>query len=85
VILTGSLARGDFRQGSDIDLAADGIPPELFFQAGAGRASMTKARSRLNEELAVDDLALFPSGKSFRAAMSSSSVGLRSGFAMKRY
>lgn len=35
VILTGSLARGDFRQGSDIDLAAEGIPPELFFQAGA--------------------------------------------------
>jgi predicted nucleotidyltransferase len=35
VILVGSLARGEFRQGSDIDLAVEGIPDEVFFQAGA--------------------------------------------------
>lgn len=35
VVLLGSLARGDFRVGSDIDLAAEGIPDEKFFRAGA--------------------------------------------------
>jgi predicted nucleotidyltransferase len=35
VVLVGSLARGEFRAGSDIDLAAEGIPDELFFRAGA--------------------------------------------------
>lgn len=35
VILLGSLARGEFRGGSDIDLAAEGIPDEQFFRAGA--------------------------------------------------
>lgn len=35
VVLAGSLARGDFRVGSDIDLAAEGIPVGLFFRAGA--------------------------------------------------
>lgn len=35
VILVGSLARGDFKSGSDIDLAAEGIPAESFFAAGA--------------------------------------------------
>jgi predicted nucleotidyltransferase len=35
VILVGSLARGEFRIGSDIDLAAEGIPDDCFFRAGA--------------------------------------------------
>ncbi|MGH7859120.1 MAG: nucleotidyltransferase family protein [Candidatus Binatia bacterium] len=35
VILGGSLARGDFHRGSDIDLAVEGISPEEFFRAGA--------------------------------------------------
>ncbi|MBI4703166.1 MAG: nucleotidyltransferase domain-containing protein [Deltaproteobacteria bacterium] len=35
VVLAGSLARGEFRRGSDIDLAAAGIPHDLFFRAGA--------------------------------------------------
>jgi predicted nucleotidyltransferase len=35
VVLCGSLARGDFQQGSDIDLAVEGIPDDRFFAAGA--------------------------------------------------
>ena len=35
VVLVGSLARGGFRAGSDIDLAAEGIPDDAFFRAGA--------------------------------------------------
>ena len=35
VILVGSLCRGEFGDGSDIDLAVSGVSPELFFRAGA--------------------------------------------------
>jgi uncharacterized protein len=35
VVLVGSLARGDFAPGSDIDLAAEGVPDDRFFAAGA--------------------------------------------------
>lgn len=35
VVLVGSLARGDFAEGSDIDLAVEGLPPDVFFAAGA--------------------------------------------------
>jgi predicted nucleotidyltransferase len=35
VVLTGSLARGDFRRGSDLDLAVAGIRPDAIFGAGA--------------------------------------------------
>jgi len=35
VVLVGSLARGEFCVGSDIDLAAEGIPVGSFFRAGA--------------------------------------------------
>lgn len=35
VILTGSLARGEFRRGSDIDLAVEGLCPDAIFGAGA--------------------------------------------------
>lgn len=33
IVLFGSLARGRFRADSDIDLAAEGIPPDRFFDA----------------------------------------------------
>jgi uncharacterized protein len=35
VVLVGSLARGEFKSGSDIDLAVEGIAPEAFFAASA--------------------------------------------------
>ena len=35
VILVGSLARGEFAVGSDIDFAAEGISDDVFFRAGA--------------------------------------------------
>lgn len=35
VILVGSLSRGEFAEGSDIDLAVTGVRPEVFFRAGA--------------------------------------------------
>ena len=38
VVLCGSLARGDFRRGSDIDLAVEGVPAERFFEASAAAA-----------------------------------------------
>lgn len=35
VVLVGSLARGEFAVGSDIDLAAEGLADDRFFRAGA--------------------------------------------------
>lgn len=35
VILTGSLARGEFRSDSDIDLLVEGLPVDALFRAGA--------------------------------------------------
>ncbi|MGH7899137.1 MAG: nucleotidyltransferase family protein [Candidatus Binatia bacterium] len=35
VILAGSLARGEFHRGSDIDLAVEGLPTGELFRAGA--------------------------------------------------
>jgi uncharacterized protein len=35
VLLVGSLARGTFREGSDIDLAVEGLAPAHLFRAGA--------------------------------------------------
>lgn len=35
IILVGSLARGEFGVGSDIDFAVEGIPDDQFFRAGA--------------------------------------------------
>jgi predicted nucleotidyltransferase len=32
------LARGDFRRGSDIDLAVEGLPEDRFFEASAAAA-----------------------------------------------
>ncbi|SFM80771.1 Predicted nucleotidyltransferase [Thermodesulforhabdus norvegica] len=33
VLLFGSVARGEERPGSDVDLACEGLPPERFFEA----------------------------------------------------
>jgi len=38
VYVFGSAARGQLREGSDIDLAVTGLPPERFFEA-MGRAA----------------------------------------------
>ena len=35
IVVFGSLARGRFTQDSDIDLAADQIPPQRYFEAVA--------------------------------------------------
>ncbi|MBI4702744.1 MAG: nucleotidyltransferase domain-containing protein [Deltaproteobacteria bacterium] len=47
VLLIGSLARGDFRLGSDIDLVVEGLAPQRFFAACA-------AADRLGGIFAVD-------------------------------
>jgi uncharacterized protein len=47
IILFGSLAKGTFRQGSDIDLAVAGIPPENYFSALA-------AINRLSDSFSID-------------------------------
>ncbi len=33
VLLFGSLARGEFRTDSDVDLAVEGLPSEVYFRA----------------------------------------------------
>lgn len=43
IILFGSLAKGRFQEGSDIDLAAEGIAPGEFFQALAAANRTTAA------------------------------------------
>lgn len=50
VYLFGSLAKGNFREDSDIDLAVSGIPPEKFFEA------MGRAEDVLNREIDLIDL-----------------------------
>jgi len=35
IVLIGSLARGDFRVGSDIDLVVEGLDSKVFYKAGA--------------------------------------------------
>jgi uncharacterized protein len=47
IILFGSLAKGTFRQGSDIDLAVAGIAPENYFSALA-------AINRLSDSFPID-------------------------------
>ena len=41
IILFGSLARGRFTEGSDIDLAVEGIPPSEYFAALAAVNDLT--------------------------------------------
>lgn len=45
VRLFGSLARGDSTEGSDIDLAVEGIEPGEFFHASARAALLTQRRA----------------------------------------
>jgi uncharacterized protein len=50
VYLFGSLTKGTFGKGSDIDLAVSGIPPEKFFEA------MGRAEDVLKREIDLIDL-----------------------------
>jgi predicted nucleotidyltransferase len=50
VYLFGSAARGTMGEGSDVDIAVSGLPPELFFQA------MGKAADILERPLDLIDL-----------------------------
>jgi predicted nucleotidyltransferase len=44
IILYGSLARGDYRADSDIDICCEGIPPEHYFRALAECLMATQRR-----------------------------------------
>jgi len=50
VYVFGSAASGELREGSDIDLAVSGLPPERFFEA------MAKAGDVLDREFDLVDL-----------------------------
>ena len=50
VFLFGSAATGRMREGSDVDLAVSGLPPERFFQA------MGRAGDELDRPLSLIDL-----------------------------
>jgi len=50
VYVFGSAASGTLREGSDVDLAVVGLPPEVFFRA------MGQARDALGHELDLIDL-----------------------------
>ena len=50
VYVFGSAAGGVLREGSDVDLAVSGLPPEVFFRA------MGQARDALGRELDLIDL-----------------------------
>jgi len=50
VYVFGSAASGVLREGSDVDLAVSGLPPEVFFRA------MGQARDALGRELDLIDL-----------------------------
>jgi predicted nucleotidyltransferase len=63
VTLCGSLPRGDFRRGSDIDLAVEGIPDDRFFAAGA-------AAARAGGELEVDLVPVESSTRQYREWLS---------------
>ena len=44
IILYGSLARGDYRADSDIDICCEGIPPDHYFRALAECLMVTQRR-----------------------------------------
>ena len=73
VVLIGSLARGEFREGSDIDLVVEGLPVDVLFRAGADIEGMAaglrvdlipleSARPLLRTVVAEDGIELFRRG-----------------------
>lgn len=69
VFLCGSLARGEFGEGSDIDLAAEGIADEGFFRAGA-------ELERLAEPLRVDLVPLESATPAYRRDLERDGIAL---------
>jgi len=49
VFAFGSVCTGAFHARSDIDLAIEGVPPELFFKAGAAAARLVSRELNLIE------------------------------------
>lgn len=70
VVLVGSLARGDFGVGSDIDLAAEGVPADRFFEIGV-------ALERAASPFRVDLIPLESASEAFLALMATEGVELR--------
>ena len=69
VVLVGSLARGEFRATSDIDLGVEGIPDATFFRVGA-------ELERLADGFAVDLVPLESADRGFREAVDREGVKL---------
>jgi predicted nucleotidyltransferase len=69
VLLVGSLARGEFRCDSDIDLAVTGLPAADLFRAGA-------ELERMAEGFSVDLVPLESADPAFRRAADSEGVEL---------
>ncbi|MBI3183704.1 MAG: nucleotidyltransferase domain-containing protein [Myxococcales bacterium] len=70
VVLVGSLARGEFRSGSDIDLAVEGLKDDLFFKADAELA-------RRAGDFGVDLIPIESATERFREAIVREGVLLR--------
>src|SRR5437867_9829735 len=69
VVLVGSLVRGDFGHGSDIDLVAEGLPDESFFAAGA-------ELERLAGGIGVDLVTIESATPAFRARVAAEGIAL---------
>ena len=69
VVLVGSLARGDFSDGSDIDLAAEGLPDESFFAAGAELEALAGG-------IGVDLVPIESATSAFRARVAQEGIAL---------
>lgn len=69
IVLVGSLARGEFGSGSDIDLAVEGVPAEHFFAAGA-------ELERLAGEFKVDLVPLESANPFYLAQVAQTGVAL---------
>ena len=69
VVLCGSLARGDFGRGSDIDLAVEGIPKSRFLAASAEGV-------RCAGEFAVDLVPIESAAPSYRGWLAQEGVVL---------
>jgi predicted nucleotidyltransferase len=69
VLLVGSLARGEFRPASDIDLTVTGLAPADLFRAGADL-------ERMAEGFSVDLVPLESADPAFRRAADSEGIEL---------